>query len=192
MGIVSWVGRLIAKIKIKPMTYSEMYLKAEITPEKKAEVRYCSTRIKAARVRYEAVAAEFGMPYWFVGIIHFMEGGGNFKTHLHNGDPLSARTKNVPAGRPKGNPPFTWAESARDAIIYMGYHKVRDWSVQNCLDLFEKYNGMGYKKRGVPSPYLWSYTQFYKSGKYIKDGKYSSKAVSKQPGVVVIMKDLGV
>ena len=74
----------------------------------------------------------------------------------------------------------------------MKYDKVTDWSIQNCLVLFERYNGMGYKKKGLPSPYLWSYTQFYKKGKYAFDGKYDANLVSKQPGVAAIMKSLNI
>ena len=51
---------------------------------------------------------------------------------------------------------------------------------------------MGYKKKGVPNPYLWSFTTEYIKGKYVADGRYDPNAVSKQPGVAAIMKDLGV
>jgi lysozyme family protein len=177
------------------MTYSDMYSLAKIKPEKRVELKWFTDKITKGKERYDAVVLSLanGMPYWFVAIIHLMEGGGKFSTHLHNGDPLTARTKNVPKGRPlKGQPPFSWEESAIDALTYMKYDKVTDWSVQNCLDLFERYNGMGYKKRGVPSPYLWSYTQFYDKGKYAFDGKYDKNLVSKQPGVVALMKALGI
>lgn len=177
------------------MTYAEMYKQAKIKPEKLGEVRWVATKIQANKPRYEAVVLSLanGMPYWFVGIIHFMEGGGKFTTHLHNGDPLKEKTVNVPKGRPLlGNPPYSWEESAIDALTYMKYDKVTDWGIQNCLDLFERYNGLAYKKKRLQSPYLWSYTQFYTKGKYVKDGKYDPNAVSKQPGVAAIMKELGV
>lgn len=190
---MSFIGKIIGQLINKRMTYAEMYQQAKIRPEKLSEVKWVAQKIRANKPRYEAVVLSLanGMPYWFVGIIHFMEGGGKFSTHLHNGDPLTARTKNVPAGRPvKGQPPFSWEESAIDALTYMKYDKVTDWGIQNCLDLFERYNGMGYKKKGLPSPYLWSYTQFYTKGKYVKDGKYDPNAISKQPGVAAIMKEL--
>ena len=190
---MSFIGKIIGRLINKPMTYAEMFTQAKIKPEKISEVKWVAQKIRANKPRYEAVVLSLanGMPYWFVGIIHFMEGGGKFSTHLHNGDPLTARTKNVPAGRPvKGQPPFSWEESAIDALTYMKYDKVTDWGIQNCLDLFERYNGMGYKKKGLPSPYLWSYTQFYTKGKYVKDGKYDPNAISKQPGVAAIMKEL--
>jgi len=189
------IAKFVANLIRKPMTYAEMYKQVKIKPEKLAEVRWVATRIQANKPRYEAVVLSIanGMPYWFVGIIHFMEGGGKFTTHLHNGDPLKAKTVNVPKGRPLlGNPPYSWEESAIDALTYMKYDKITDWSIQNCLDLFERYNGIGYKKKGLPSPYLWSYTQFYTKGKYVKDGKYDPNAISKQPGVAAIMKELGV
>lgn len=190
---MSFIGKIIGRLINKPMTYAEMFTQAKIKPEKLSEVKWVAQKIRANKPRYEAVVLSLanGMPYWFVGIIHFMEGGGKFSTHLHNGDPLTARTKNVPAGRPlKGQPPFSWEESAIDALTYMKYDKVTDWGIQNCLDLFERYNGMGYKKKGLSSPYLWSYTQFYTKGKYVKDGKYDPNAISKQPGVAAIMKEL--
>ena len=65
------------------------------------------------------------MPWYVVGLIHTMESSGNFAAHLHNGDPLSARTTHVPAGRPKaGAPPFTWEESATDALTMQGFAKL--------------------------------------------------------------------
>ena len=195
MWLFSDIAKFVANLIRIQMTYAEMYKQAKIKPEKLAEVRWVAAKIQANKPRYEAVvlSLENGMPYWFVGIIHFMEGGGKFTRHLHNGDPLTAKTVNVPKGRPlKGNPPYSWEESAIDALTYMKYDKITDWGIQNCLDLFEKYNGGGYKRRGLPSPYLWSYTQFYTKGKYVKDGKYDPNAVSKQPGVAAIMKELGV
>lgn len=175
------------------MNYGEMYKTVVVKPVKLAEVKWVVGKILPNKERYEAIQVATGVPWWFVAITHFMEGGGKFNTHLHNGDPLTGRTTHVPAGRPKtGHPPFTWEESAIDAMKFMGYDKVSDWSVNNSLHLFEKYNGMGYSRRGVPSPYLWSYTQYYSKGKYAADGKYDPLLISKQPGAAAIMKQLGV
>ena len=72
----------------------------------------------AARARYASVSAQTGVPWWVIGLIHMMEAGQSFRCHLHNGDPLTARTVQVPAGRPKtGQPPFIWEESAADALL---------------------------------------------------------------------------
>ncbi len=193
----------------KPKPYTEAYIKAEIRPEKKEELRVAAYRIREGMARYEDVAAKLGngIHWWFIGIVHYMEAGhfypNHFRYHLHCGDPLTGRTVHIPKGRPKANPrggtvppspanPYSWEESAIDALRYMGYDVVKDWSIENCLYLFEKYNGFGYKRRGVPSPYLWSYTDKYTSGKYVADGKFDPKAVSKQPGVAALMKALNI
>jgi len=192
------------KIKVMPTPYTDLYNKAKIRLQYEDELSTVKKRITEGRARYEGVAATLanGIPWWFIGITHFMEAGlfypKHFNFHLHCGDPLTARTVHVPAGRPKADPiagkgkPYTWEESALDALTYMGYNKVKDWSIENCLVLFEKFNGMGYKKRGVPNPYLWSYTTEYSKGKYVLDGKYDPNKVSKQPGTAAIMKVLGI
>lgn len=179
-----------------------LYNTATIRPEKKAEADLVCKRILSGKQRYEFVGKILNIPWWFIGITHFMEAGHlfpkHFNYHLHCGDPLTGRTTHVPKGRPKHEPangpgkPYTWEESALDALRYMGYDKVGDWSIENTLNLFEKFNGMGYKKRGLNSPYLWSYTNHYTKGKFVMDGKYDPNAVSKQPGTAAIMKGLGI
>lgn len=186
------------------MPYTDTYNKAIIRQKYLPELEVVKKRILEGKARYEGVAATLGngIHWWFIGITHFMEAGAKypnqFKFHLHCGDPLTARTFHVPKGRPKADPaagvgnPYTWEESALDAIRYMGYDKITDWSIENCLVLFEKFNGLGYKKRKVPNPYLWSYTTQYEKGKYVLDGKFDPNSVSKQPGVAAIMKVLSV
>ncbi len=56
------------------------------------------------------------------------------------------------------------------------------------LDRIEGYNGLGYRNRGVPSPYLFSGTTVYEKGKYTGDGKYSASAIDQQLGVVAVLK----
>jgi lysozyme family protein len=118
-----------------------------------------------------------------------MECGFDFSAHLHNGDPLTARTIQVPKGRPAaGTPPFTWRESAVDALTMKKLDRVQDWSAPSMLHLLERYNGLGYRKRGLPSPYLWSFSNHYEKGKFVKDGVYDPNAVSKQCGAAVMLR----
>lgn len=148
-------------------------------------------KIHKSKSRYQAIEAELGVPWYVVGCVHAMESGCRFSTHLHNGDPLSARTKLVPAGRPRsGRPPFTWEESALDALTMKGWQNIPDWSIERILFECERYNGWGYRKyhKDVLSKYLWSGTQWgQKPGKYVADGKWSSTAHSGQTGVVPLL-----
>jgi hypothetical protein len=106
---------------------------------------------------------------------------------------LTARTVQVPAGRPiAGNPPFTWEESTEDALKYSKLDQVDEWTLSRLLYELEGYNGWGYRlyHTHVKSPYLWSYSNNYVSGKYIADGTWSDTAVSQQSGAAVILRRL--
>jgi len=121
-------------------------------------------------------------------LVHGMEGGFNFNTHLHNGDPLTARTVRVPKGRPTtGEPPFDWRDSARDAMVLKGYQHDVEWSIPRILYLFEKFNGMGYRPIGVPTSYLWSFSDRYQKGKFVSDHHYEPEAVSGQCGAALML-----
>jgi lysozyme family protein len=171
--------------------YQAFYDASTLRSEFKGDTAFYLSRLTKFRSRYEAVGQSFRMPWQFIGIIHALESSFNFGTHLHNGDPLTARTMHVPAGRPaSGSPPFSWEDSARDALKFEGFDKETDWSVPRMLFLWEKYNGMGYRPFGVPSPYLWSFSSIYTSGKYVADGRFDATVVSKQCGAAVMLKAL--
>ena len=148
--------------------------------------------INKARIRYEEVSASSGVPWQVIGIIHQREGSGNFRTHLHNGDPLSARTVNVPKGRPLvWLPPSSWEASAHDALACDELIDLTWWAdVPTTLYRMERYNGLGYRAHGILSPYLWAGTNHYTSGKFTADGHFDPQAVDQQPGAVGILKML--
>lgn len=173
--------------------YASYFKLCAVRPQYQSYLDFYIARLVKFRPVYQDVGALMGngMPWPFVGIIHAMEGGFNFTTHLHNGDPLTRRTVHVPKNRPvSGHPPFTWRDSARDALTMKGYNSVSDWSVPHMLYLWEKYNGTGYRPRRVPSPYLWSFSTIYTAGKYVADGQFDADAVSKQCGAAVMLKTL--
>jgi len=149
--------------------------------------------IMANKSKYQEVTKITGVPWEFIGIVHSLEGDLNFNTHLHNGDSLQRRTSNVPAGRPiAGNPPFSWTASAIDALKMKGLHLIKEWSLSRYCYELERYNGFGYRlyHSSTLSPYLWSGTNLYTRGKYVKDGKWSSIAVSQQSGAIPILLEL--
>ena len=171
--------------------YQRLFDSCFIRPDKNAEVDTILEKILKGRPFYEAVEKKLDIPWYFTGIIHCMEGSCNFKVHLHNGDPLTARTVQVPAGRPKkANPPFTCEVSAEDALMMKKFDTETDWTIPAMLFRMEGYNGFGYRKPtiNIPSPYLWSYSNHYSKGKFIADGKFSPAAVSKQCGAAVLLR----
>lgn len=172
--------------------YEELYDTCEIRSGRFGDVDRVVDRILPNRQRYETVASGVGAPWYFVAVIHNMESSLNFKRHLHNGDPLTARTRHVPAGRPPGDPPFTWEESAEDALKLRRIDRVSSWGVAGLLYELEGYNGWGYRKfhPHVKSPYLWSFSNHYSRGKYVADGTWSDRAVSRQCGAAVLLRRL--
>jgi lysozyme family protein len=169
--------------------YEAFFAACTVRPLRQGNIDYYLKNIAAGRARYEEVVGGMAVPWYFIGLLHAMEAGFNFNRHLHNGDPLTARTVRVPPGRPAtGNPPFTWLESARDAVKLKTLDTITDWSIGRMLHLLESFNGFGYRPFKVPTPYLWSFSNLYEKGKYVDDGVYSAAAVSEQCGAAVILK----
>ena len=124
--------------------YSNLWAEMAIRREKLPEVDAIVERIVRHKDAYRSVERLTRVPWFAIAIIHNLEAGGDFNRHLHNGDPLTARTVHVPAGRPRsGNPPFTWEESAVDALEYDGLTQVTDWSAEHLAYLFEALQRLG-------------------------------------------------
>lgn len=171
--------------------YENLFNSCIIRQEVFPAVEKIISKLQGNEIRYQNVSETLGIPWGFVAVIHNMEASLSFDKHLHNGDPLTGRTVQVPAGRPvKGQPPFTWEESAADALTLKGLNSQTDWSLAGTLYQLERYNGWGYRLYHpyVLSPYLWGFSNHYKSGKYIADGTWSDTAVSKQCGSAVLLR----
>lgn len=177
--------------KIK-QEYAALFASATIRPEHASTLSWYFEAIKRFRPRYEALGKQVGVPWYFIGAIHGLEASFNFRAHFHNGDfPLKARTRQVPAGRPLvWGPPSDWEASAKDALKLLGFTGQSDWSVERTLYRLEAYNGFGYRKRRVASPYLWSFSSHYDRGKFISDGRWNPDARSQQCGAATVIKAL--
>jgi lysozyme family protein len=173
--------------------YVRMFDAAVADPAKATSIDRLATVLASFRSTYEKLQADLGIPWHFIGLIHCMESSFNFGTHLHNGDSLMHRTVNVPKLRPPAevaDPPFAWTTSATDALTMKGFHTQTDWSLAAQLFRLEQYNGFGYRMRGRASPYLWSFSDRYTGGKFVRDGVFDPAATSKQCGTAVLLKRL--
>lgn len=171
--------------------YTSLYMTCSPKPGKLSQISNRARLMVANKSQYFGVANPLGIPWFAVALIHSLETDLNFKRHLYNGDPLSARTTRVPAGRPRqGEPPFEWAFSATHALLDEGWSAWKDWSVVGTLLKCESYNGSGYRNHGINSPYLWSFSNHYSAGKYGADGVYDPGLVSAQIGVALLIQEL--
>lgn len=174
--------------------YRKLFETCVIKDANRTDVQWYVTKItdSTRRKAYEAVAEETCVPWYFTAIIHGMECSFDMTSHLHNGDSLKAKTKQVPAGRPNPwLPPSDWVSSATDAIRYDKLDEKPDWDLAHILYRWEGYNGWRsrvlYK---INTPYLWSFSNQYTKGKFVADNKWDPNAVSKQCGAAVMLKAL--
>lgn len=166
-----------------------MYNKAFIKTDCWAPVNKRVEEILDYKNLYVAASAATQVPWDVIACIHSLESDLSLTRHLHNGDPIFNRTVNAPAGRPlKGKPPFTWTDSCIDALSMIP--KPDLWNLDWKLYFLESYNGFGYRKQGINSPYLWSMTNLYEKGKYVADGCYDPDYISQQIGAVALLKNL--
>ncbi len=172
--------------------YASFFASTELRAERSDLADWHKRVMLEYRPRYEAVERATGVPWFVIGSIHGLEASYNFRAHFHNGDfPLSARTRQVPVGRPlKWSAPYEWEASARDALTLLGFVGKNDWTLERTLYRLEAYNGFGYRRRGVSSPYLWSFSNHYESGKFVADGKFNANARSQQCGAATKIKML--
>jgi lysozyme family protein len=172
--------------------YADLFNHARISADHLGEIAKTVGILVANRALYDSAGSPLGVPWFVVAVIHAME-GLNFGSHLHNGDSLLHRTVHQPVGRPQsGNPPFTWPQSAEDALKGRNLDQVgaANWTLSRTLYELEGYNGFGYRRFRNATPYLWSYSQNYDKGKYVADGRYDPNFRSGQCGAAVLLKQM--
>lgn len=165
-------------------------------------------RLFANKARYlkivhmlQALGSNMPDEAWtFIAVTHERESGGNFNTHLGQGDPLTdrhgnpIRTVHVPAGRGPFTGPEAFENAAVDALWYCAPYAAKnnkDWSISGQLTYDERFNGLIYASFNRPSPYVWSDTTVYDppggpGGKVLFDHGPIASVVDKQIGVAAL------
>ncbi len=149
----------------------------------------------ANKGRYLAIARQAGMPdiaWVFIAVSHYRESSQDFSRSLAQGDLWNRVSTHVPAGR---GPFQSFEDAAVDALVKCAPYasRLKDWSIGGMLTNLERFNGIGYAARGVPSAYVWSGTDQYRSGKFVADGVYDPNKVDAQLGVaglIMVMMEL--
>ena len=171
--------------------YHNLWNKAAVRPEKAAAANKLAEKILSEPYQstFKKVEDVTGVPWFLVAALLERESSLDLNTYLGNGEKLDQVTHLVPAGR---GPFKNFQAGAVDALTYEGMTGIApsDWTVERMLYWAERFNGEGYFGKNINSPYLWSWTNLYTSGKYVADGKFSSSEVDPQPGVAAILKAL--
>ncbi|WP_210210965.1 peptidoglycan-binding protein [Rhodomicrobium lacus] len=164
--------------------YINLFKSAQIAPDRRPTVRSVAQKILSGRARYEALEHQTGIPWWFLGLLHYREGNCKWETYLGNGQPLSKRTTIIPKGR---GPFGTFEDGALDALRYQGYLNQKDWSLPTILWRIEMFNGPGYIMHGINSPYVWGSTNHQQRGKYVKDKDFRRDVWDIQVGAAAVI-----
>jgi lysozyme family protein len=175
--------------------YRNLYNGCSIKSKYKSAVQADMERLLKNKPRYDIVEGKTNVRWYVIGVIHNLEASFSFSAHLHNGDDISKKTHTVPKGLPKDwEPPKSsndWEASAVDALAHDGFSANKDWTLEHTLYLIEGYNGWGPRQaHKMNTPYLWSFSDSYKSGKYDFDGHWNPALVSDQCGAAVLVKAL--
>lgn len=135
----------------------------------------------ANKASYQEIERRTGVHWCFIAVAHYRESSQDFSKSLAQGDPWNRVSTRVPAGR---GPFKSFEDAAVDALVSCAPYAARnkDWSIGGMLTLLERYNGLGYASRGIPSPYIWSGTDQYRVGKYVRDGVFDPNVVDRQLG----------
>lgn len=168
--------------------YQKLWDTCEVVETKHLDVYNIVSRLMPEKQVYDKIEEETLVPWWVTLCIHHKECSGSFDKHLHNGDSLNAKTIRHPPGRPQGPGPFTFIDSAVDALMMKEDRFPEKWTIADSLQFLERWNGMGYSHRNMNSPYLWAFTNHEQPGLYVKDHVFDEKARSKNPGCVAMIK----
>lgn len=148
------------------------------------QVKSCNDNYLKNKALYDRLSEKTGVPSALIAAIHFRESGCDFTKSIRDGSSL-----------PQGK---TFEE---DAITVLTEQKK---SYDNCSDdhdrlsydrismltFAERWNGLAYKNHGRVSPYVYSGTNLYTTGKYISDNVYKSTEVDAQAGVYILLKGM--
>jgi lysozyme family protein/peptidoglycan hydrolase-like protein with peptidoglycan-binding domain len=175
--------------------YEQNWANLQIRPSAKNAANKAANRLLSGKDIYKQVEARTNVKWFFVGLCHSRESDFNFNTYLGNGQPLGQVTTIVPKGRGPFTGPNAFIDGCVDALRLEGFVGATDWGIARTLFRLEGFNGFGYHKFGVNSPYLYGGSTIYgppeaKGGKFVRDGVFDPNTVDTQLGAAVILKAL--
>ncbi|MDJ0625381.1 MAG: hypothetical protein QNJ31_03335 [Candidatus Caenarcaniphilales bacterium] len=176
----------------KVQRHANLISKASLSllPEHKDQIKEFQSIYRENQSLYREVEQKTQIPSVLIAALHFRESKGNFRTYLHQGDPLGR----APVNHPTNIPTFhNWTDSAIHALGMKKstQNKLGINASTNDLSLLaeyaETYNGKGYENRGLVTPYVYSGTSVYSGGKFVADGKFNSSTIDKQVGILPLI-----
>lgn len=161
--------------------------RAEIRDSRKTVLSTVAKRVLAFKQEfYDPVEEALGIPWYVIGALDMREANFDHLAYLGNGDPLNKPTKHVPKNR---GPFLNWFSGAIDSLKLDAFDSLPPgghWDIVTALIKCELFNGSGYAKHAMPSPYVWAATNIQVPGKYTSDGHFDPNVMDVQPGCAAL------
>lgn len=159
--------------------YRKMFRTCQPLEESRKPIHQAFTKLLSHWSIYRETARIGNTHVAFVGLVAHMECGSSLKRILPDGREYSGEENH-------------WPFDAAIAIEEWLAQERVDWlDIPSVLKQLERFNGLGYARRGVHSPYLWSGSRHgVGTGKFTRDGEYDPEAVSKQIGAGVVLHEM--
>lgn len=176
--------------------YEALIARAQIRPECEHVLSVTAIRLLHDKAVYGEVAARTGVPIAVLMALSEREMSGNLRCYLGNGQLLIRRTTIVPIGRGPflRQAPQDFIVGCLDALHLDGLDQVASqpggWTMPRAAYETEEWNGEGYRRMGIPSPYVFGATSVQRPGKYIRDHVYDSHVMDPQLGTLAIIEKL--
>ena len=177
--------------------YEQLIETAYVT--NKPAVNAVCDKILLHKDKYLEVEKATLLPWQAIGAIHNKEASLNFKCHLANGQPLTMKT----TIEPKNLGPFnSWTDGAIAALKLKDFRlkqlkidSLDDWTMAKIMFFCESYNGFGNRSRSIDgkplhSAYLWSSSNHYTRGGFVRDHVFDANYVIKNPGIWAVVHTL--
>jgi lysozyme family protein len=189
----------VAPLCATPAEQSARWEHGSVDPHQTIALDKLITRYQRTKAIYDQIEGMVpnGIPSAVCFGLLYRECDNDLSANPAQGDPLTHRSVHVPRNRiPGKTPPFTFLDAAADAYYAPDLDRMqtRDWAHAGALlDAVENFNGGGYRKLGLTSPYVWNGVtgdakfNFYLAGKYVSDGRFSRTFKDQQLGVAAIL-----
>lgn len=174
-----------------------------LTNAQKTDLRLFQSNYQKNYSQYKAVSDNLAAKGYKIGpeqlaAMHWREGSGSMKKSIANGNSITSYVRKDgldDPGSPSNSyaPTDDWVSHSTDVLEhkiqqkYGSKGKEKDFTENTQFyDFAERFNGMGYRNKGVASPYVWSGTDQYSGGKYVGDGEYDPNYKDQQLGVALL------
>lgn len=186
----------LGSLDLLPRYATAANLRLEPTTPQRDDLADFKRRLPSGWPRYAAVGKIVDLPPVLIAAIHWRE-SGLFDTYLAQGDTLGAPAVHEPTDQPVRGLD-EWDLAAQDALSTAQQRNAKEAlgltftstiaeSTPGMLAFAEVWNGTGYARKDVPSPYCLAGTTGYEGGKYVADGVYDPSAHDAQIGVLPML-----